>query len=139
MKTPNEVVYGFTPNFAIDPTDEFHHPFPAARSEVIDALDLAAMSDKLHYDQRHTAMFLAVGRRSTNNTYDLSMFSHAYKLDIPAHWRVHLVFTIAQLEPAPPGNDPFNRPRPTEPGSVFVEGDREHDKRTVRKGRGTSV
>ncbi len=70
----------------------------------------------------------------------------AYRLDIPLHWRVHLVFTIAQLEPCPPPqNDPYQRPRPDEPPTVFVEGDTkdwnsfelEHllNRRVTRRGR----
>jgi hypothetical protein len=177
QKTPNEVVYSFTPNFAIDPTDNqsdqgFHNPFPTAHAEVIDALDLAAMTDKLHYDRKHTAMFLAVGDKAylrLHKGYNIPAASSkkihqqyvgpfkvlarvgrlAYKLDIPAHWRVHPVFTIAQLEPAPHDQDPFTRPQPSQPSSVSVEGDTETyksweierllDKRTIRKGRGTSV
>lgn len=47
-----------------------------------------------------------------------------YELEIPAHWRVHAVFAIAMLEPAPaPGSDPFNRPIPDQPDSLYVEGD----------------
>jgi hypothetical protein len=62
---------------------------------------------------------------------------------------VHLVFTIAQLEPAPHDQDPFTRPQPSQPSSVSVEGDtktyksweieRLLNKRTIWKGRGTSV
>ena len=46
----------------------------------------------------------------------------AYKLDIPQHWRVHNVFSIAQLEPAPnPSSDPYERRRSHHPPTVFVE------------------
>ena len=35
----------------------------------------------------------------------------AYELDIPPNWKIHPVFTIAMLEPAPsPAEDPFDRP-----------------------------
>lgn len=74
----------------------------------------------------------------------------AYQLDIPTHWKVHPIFTIAQLEPAPhPTMNPFHRPRPEEPPSVFVEGDTDTmksfelerilDKRMIRKGRGLAT
>ena len=53
----------------------------------------------------------------------------AYKLAVPDNWRVHPVFSIAQLEPCPsPADDPFERPRPDEPPSVFVEGDTPNNK-----------
>ena len=47
----------------------------------------------------------------------------AYRLDLPAHWRIHPVLSVAQLEPAPSGPDPYQRPRPSHPDTVFVEGD----------------
>ena len=31
----------------------------------------------------------------------------AYKLEIPAHWRVHPVFSVAQLEASPKETDPY--------------------------------
>src|SRR5947209_2435488 len=58
-KTPNEVVYGFTPNFAINYTTNPDIDFPTARIDAADALDLAAINMKYYYDRRHTAMFLA--------------------------------------------------------------------------------
>jgi hypothetical protein len=33
-------------------------------------------------------------------------------LDLPPRWRIHPVISIAHLELAPPGEDPFNRPKP---------------------------
>ncbi len=60
------------------------------------------------------------------------------------------MFSVAQLEPAPdPAEDPFQRPRPQQPPSVFMEGDTDKhksfeidrllNKRTIRKGRGLAV
>ena len=74
----------------------------------------------------------------------------AYKLDVPNDWRIHPVFSVAQIEPAPDlSKDPFYRPRPQQPPSVFVEGDTDHhksfeidrllNKRTVRKGKGLAI
>jgi hypothetical protein len=61
-KTPNEIVYGFTPNFAPRlATDAQEIDIPLARIEVADALDLIALRDKAYYDRRHTPMFLKVG------------------------------------------------------------------------------
>ena len=72
----------------------------------------------------------------------------AYQLDILGNWRVHPVFSIAQLEPCSDG-DPYNRPRPDHFSTVFVEGDidteksyeveRLLNKRVVKKGRGYST
>ena len=57
---------------------------------------------------------------------------------------------MAQLEPAPdPSEDPFHRPRPEQPPSVFVEGDidkhksfeidRLHNRCKVKKGKGLAT
>jgi len=72
----------------------------------------------------------------------------AYKLDIPRHWRVHPVFSVAQLETCPEG-DPYDRPRPDHPVTVLVKGDsntqksyeidRLLNKRAIKKGRGVST
>ena len=53
----------------------------------------------------------------------------AYKLDVPLDWRVHLVFSVAQFEPAPsPTDNPFNRLRPHIPPAVFVDGNTDASK-----------
>jgi hypothetical protein len=166
--TPNEIAYGFTPNFALDYTMDPDIDFPAARVDAADALDYAAMNMKFHYDRRHTAMFLAPGDwallrlhrgynipSATNRKLDQQYAGPfkvlekigrlAYRLQIPDHWRIHDVFSIAQLEPAPaPGSDPYNRPILDEPGPIEVgtntyEVERILDKRVIRRGRGSST
>lgn len=48
----------------------------------------------------------------------------AYKLEVPMDWRIHPVFFIAQLEPAPnPSENPFWRSCLQQHPLVFVEGD----------------
>jgi hypothetical protein len=66
----------------------------------------------------------------------------AYQLELPPHWRVHNVFSVAQLEPWPKGDDPFKRrvhpPPPvniTDDGAVY-EIERLIDKRVIKHGRG---
>ena len=74
----------------------------------------------------------------------------AYRLDIPPDWRIHPVFSVAQLEPAPPpAKDPFGRPFPSNPPPVFIESDTDKvksfevekllNKRQVRKEKGQAV
>ena len=72
----------------------------------------------------------------------------AYLLDILGHWRVHPVFSLAQLKPSP-GQDPFWRPMPDHPSLVFVKGDTEEfksyiierllNKRVRPQGKGQTV
>ena len=54
--TPNEVVYSFTPNTALDLTRYEKDSLPsaaAARLEASDAIAFAQMSAKFHYDRRY--------------------------------------------------------------------------------------
>jgi len=171
-KTPNETVYGFSPNVAstLNIAAGSVLPLPASRIEVADAVDFAKMDVKYHYDRKHQPLAMRVGDYALlrlHRGYSIPAITNkklgqqyvgpfriidrigqlAYKLDIPPHWRVHPVFTVAQLEPCPsPKNDPFNRPRPEEPPTVFVEGDTESwksfelkrllNRRITRQGRG---
>jgi len=69
----------------------------------------------------------------------------AYRLDIPPHWSVHNVFSIAHLEPtSPPQDDPSGRPVPQHPEAVdtdkgLFEVSRLLNKRVVKKWRGIST
>lgn len=170
-KTPNEVAYGFTPNTALDLLNTASSPeFLHARTSAKDAIAFANINAKYHYDRHHQPMFLRVGdyaflrlHRGYNIPANLGVTKKltqqyvgpfkvlgrvgrlAYRLEVPEDWKVHPVFTIAQLEPAP-GVDPFDRPRPDHPSSVFVEGDTDTlksyvidrllNKRIIPKGRG---
>ena len=169
--TPNETSYGFSIKRPLDLVAPHPGlPNPAkARVSAADAVSFAQMSQKIHYDRQHKPMYMKTGDYAylrLHKGYNIPsteligkklsqqyvgpfkiigrVGSLAYKLDIPDHWRLNPVFTIAQLEPAP-GPDPFNRPIPDEPDSVFVEGDTPDyksyviksllDKRTYKRGR----
>lgn len=48
----------------------------------------------------------------------------AYKLKVPNNWKIHLVFSVALLQPAPnPAKDPFQYPRLQQLFLIFVESD----------------
>ena len=170
-KTPNELAYGFKLNRPLDlaATADDLAQHSLARIEAVDAISFAQMHQKFHYDRRHQPMYFRRGEEAflrLHHGYQIPSVTskkigqqyvgpfrilerigkQAYRLDIPAHWRVHPVFSLAQLEPAPPGPDPFHRPMPEHPDSVFVEGDtaewksyvveRLLNKRVRRTGRG---
>lgn len=74
----------------------------------------------------------------------------AYRLEIPNDWRIHTVFLVTQLEPAPkPSNNPFRRPRPHHLPAVFFDGDTDSfksfvidrllNKRTIKRGKGLTI
>lgn len=124
------------------------------RAEVADAIALGQMYSKQDYDRKHQPLYMKVGDWALlrlHKGYKIPATARlgkklsqqyvgpfqitekigrlAYRLAIPETWRIHPVFTVAQLEPVPPPSaDPFSRPRPTEPDSVFVEGDTERVK-----------
>ncbi len=46
----------------------------------------------------------------------------AYRLDVSFNWRIHSVFSVAQLEPPPPSSQELlERPHLDHPPSVFVK------------------
>ena len=171
--SPNAVTYGFQPNRPLDLlVPGLDSDKAMARSTARDAISFAQMNNKRHYDRRHQPMYLKVGEWALvrlHKGYEIpstlgitkkltdqyvgpfkvleKIGKLAYRLDVPDHWRIHPVFTVAQLEPAPdPNMDPYDRPRPDQPDSVFVEGDTDTmksydverllNKRVIRKGRG---
>ena len=130
---------------------------PVARISAGDALAFASMQAKHYYDKHHMPMSFKEGdsvllrlHKGYNIPANASITRKlgqqytgpfkvlrkvgrlAYKLDIPTHWRVHPVFTVAMLEPAPtPGSDLYERPLPEQPESVHVEGDTDTHKSWV--------
>ena len=174
-KTPYDIAYGFEPNQALDlsSTDKLidFDTKIIARKEASDAIAFASMTQKFYYDRKHQLMFFRKGDQvliRLHKGYDIPATALtgkkygqqyagpfkivdrvgrlAYRLELPDHWRIHNVFTVAQLEPLPDTEDPFHRPRPDNPPSVFVEGDTDNwksyyvqkllNRRVIRQGRG---
>ncbi len=141
-----------------------------ARKEASDAIAFASMRQKFYYDRKHQPMFFRKGDEvllRLHKGYDIPATAVtgkkygqqyvgpfkildrigrlAYRLELPEHWRIHNVFTVAQLEPLPDTKDPFDRTRPEHPPSVFVEGDTDNwksyyiekllNKRMIKRGR----
>ena len=150
-KIPNEIIYGFKPNQPLDLVAASSMPElkpPIARISAADALAFASINAKHYYDKHHQPLFLKEGsfallrlHKGYNIPANASITkklgqqytgpfkvlrrigSLAYELDIPTHWKVHPVFSIAMLEPMPSGSDPYERPVPDQPDAIHVEGD----------------
>ncbi len=175
-KTLNEVAYGFSPRRPLDLYSATTLPDTyVACAAAADAISFALANHKEHYDRSHQPLFMKIGDwamlklhkgysipSSVGITKKLTqqyvgpfrilekIGRLTYKLDVPNDWRIHPVFSVAQFEPAPaPSEDPFHRPCPQQPSSVFVEGDTDHqksfevdcflNKRTVKKGKGLDI
>ena len=74
----------------------------------------------------------------------------AYRLNVSPNWRIHPVFSVAQLEPAPPpAEDPLGRTFPSNPLPVFVKGNTDKvksfeierllNKLQIKKGKGRAI
>ena len=170
-KTSNKVIYNFTSNTALDLLYTIKKlDFLRIRNSAKDVIDFANINVKYHYDRHYQPMFLKVGdyaflrlHKGYNIPANLGVIKKLtqqyvdsfkvleridrliYRLNVPEDWKVHSVFTIAQLKPAP-RLDSFDRPRSEYPPSVFVEGnidtsksydlERLLNKRVIRKKRG---
>jgi hypothetical protein len=149
-RSPNELLYGFKPSEVVDLLgtniqDDVDKKRESMRHDATDALALAAMHTKFHYDRRHRELFLRKGdwvNIRLHRGYTLPGIAHkktaqqfvgpfqvaervgrlAYRLHLPSNWKIHPVLSIAHLEAVPdPKTDPFHRTRPDHPGEVEVE------------------
>ncbi len=154
-KTPNEIVYGFTP---VQPTDlvrqtdvsnSFQQASTLLRKQIADSIAWAQMTMKHDYDRKMQPLNLKPGdyvllrlhkgyimpstkllgpKLSQQYAGPFRIMEKvgnlAYRIDLPRHWRIHPVVSVAQIEPVPdPSTDPYKRQRPNEPEPIHVEGD----------------
>ena len=115
------------------------------RMDAAEAISMAAMQAKRLYDERHTSIYFSPGQKvllRLHKGYSMpsalpAKFSQqyagpfvikrrigrlAYELDLPPHWAVHPVFSVAFLEKYPQEPDPFQRPIPDHPGPLSSDG-----------------
>ena len=149
-KTPNELAYGFSLRRPLDLLAALPTPDAlSARADATEAISFALLNQKLAYNRRHQRLFMKVGEWALlrlHKGYSIPATARvtkkltqqyvgpfrimekvgrlAYRLDVPPDWRIYPVFSVVQLEPAPPpAEDPFGRPFPSNLPFVFVEGD----------------
>lgn len=127
--SPNEAVKGFTPNNVPLAIARDSQPpaiaAPSARLSIHDAIAIAAVTMKYHYDRRHTTMFFNAGDKvylRLHKGYNIPQAAilgpkygqryagpfvitdrigrSAYRIAIPPNWKIHDVVSIDHLEPA---------------------------------------
>lgn len=104
------------------------------RNEAAAVMAFAKAKAKYYFDKKHKNFELNVGDRAflrLHKGYRLPAEANpklsnqyagpflvlrrqgrlAYELDIPNRWKIHPVVSVAQLEPAPKGPDPYDRPK----------------------------
>ena len=177
-KAFNEVVYNFTSNTVINllRTDivDFLN-FLKSRIEIRDAVSWTNMNYKRHYDRKYSSLFFKEDEWALlklHQNYSISFFIKitkkltqqfvdsfkilvkierlTYRLNISDHWKVHSIFSIAQLKSTLSlDSDSFKRSRSDYSNSIFVERDidiaksyklkRILNKRTIKRERKQSI
>ena len=143
--------------------------------EATDAISFAMANQKTYYDRKQQLLFMKKGEWTIlrlHKEYSIpatlgitkkltqqyvgpfqienKVGRLAYKLKIPPDWKIHPVFSVAQLQPAPPPTENlFSRLYPTHPIPVFIDRDTDSvksfqverllNRRTIRRGRGNLV
>ena len=147
---PNELALGFRPKDTVGalldlPPEDIERLRPIKRAEAEDMMAFSTAMSKVRYDHLHKARNFKAGdkvflrlhhgytlpdvtnRKLSNQRAGpfkiLRKIGHlAYELELPNTMKIHPVISIAQLEPAPVGEDPFHRPPVNdEPPAVEME------------------
>ena len=165
---PNELKYGFRVNDNLNlledlPDEDYEKLRQIKRDAADEAISFANTVTKARYDRKHLAIDLNAGdlvylklhhgykipelqnrKLSAQRTGPFKILEKvgnlAYRLELPPVMSIHPVISVAQLEPVPPGSDPYERPRPDNPPPVEEDGtdapsyevERLLDKRTTR-------
>ncbi|KAI3540897.1 hypothetical protein CABS01_06785 [Colletotrichum abscissum] len=160
---PNETVRGFTSSDVIagiyrDIKTDITPP--RSRIQIHDAIAVASMTMKWHHDRRHTTRFFSIGDRvylHLHQGYQIPQAAivgrkygmryagpfriverigrAAYRLQLPATWRIHDVISVDHLEPA--GRiDPFGRALPDIPPVTDADKIQDHIKASRDTSRG---
>ena len=144
--SPNELTYGFRVNDNVNlledlPPQDFEKLRLLKREAADEAISFANAMSKHRYDGKHTPLSVKPGDKvylRLHHGYKIAgegnhklhqqragpfevlrkVGNLAYELKLSPIMKIHPVVSIAQLEPAPPGEDPYHRPRPTEPPAV---------------------
>ncbi|KAL0938012.1 uncharacterized protein CTRU02_207743 [Colletotrichum truncatum] len=153
-RSPNEVVYGFKPRSTLDviaekdaPTESIDVIRKIYQDEAAALIDIANSLRKERYDKKHSDVRFSVGdevwirlgkgfhlpgqRHNKWTSRRMGPFRivrivspTAYEVDLPAHWRIFPILSVAQLYKPAQGDDPFNREQQP-PQPIEVDGSEE--------------
>ena len=151
----NELSYGFRVNDTLGlledlPAEDYSRLRQIKRESAEEAMAFANVMHKLRYDANHAAANIKIGGKAflrLHAGYTISGLINeklsqqrvgpfkvlakvgtlAYKLELPPIMQIHPVISIAQLEPAPEGADPYNRFKSSNSQPVTTEEDDDPD------------
>lgn len=147
---PNELAYGFKVNDTLGvltadlPPEDYQELRQMKRDNAEAAMAFAGALSKARYDAKHQALQINVGDKvylRLHQGYTIPGLANpklseqrvgpfkvlekvgdlAFRLQLAPIMRIHPVISIAQLEPAAPGQDPYNRTVDREPPPVEEE------------------
>lgn len=148
---PNKITGGFRVANSLghlfdSPLKDYAQLRDIKHNEADEAIAFANASAKARYNGKHKPLELATGEKvflRLHKGYTIPSLANqklslqrvgpfiikrkigelAYELDLPPTMAIHPVISIAQLEPAPKGSDPFQREYSWDPPPVKSEGD----------------
>lgn len=144
--SPNEILYGFNVRDTLSmlsdlPAEDFTKLRQLKRDQAEESIAFANAFTKARYDNKHQPVALAVGDRAylrLGDDYNIPGLTNpklhhqrigpfkvlervgplAYRLQLTPVMRIHPVVSIAQLEPAAKGFDPYGRVKHSNPPPV---------------------
>ena len=154
FKTANEILYEFKSNQSLDLIANISEiDISKAKIEVVDAIAWNKLNHKRNYDRRHASLFLKKESRvylRMHYKYFISLFKNmtakwsqrriksfkiikkidnlTYRFQLSAHWKIHFVVSVQQLESTSNEFDSYNRISYDNSFSIFVERDNENEK-----------
>jgi hypothetical protein len=177
-RTPNEIIYGFNlaDSFGVvteGDAKEFEAERKVHQQEAQDSIAWANLAMKHRYDKRHIPLLLNPGdlvmlklhhgyrvpgvknkklsiQRVGRFKIKRRVSPLAYELELPRNMKIHPVISVTNLEPLPPGEDPYKRPYDDHPPPVEEDRDIDDewksfyiekllDRRLRRYGRGKEI
>jgi transposase InsO family protein len=177
-RSPNQIIYGFNlaDSFGVvteGDAKDFEAERKVHQQEAQDSIAWANLAMKKRYDKRHTPLLLNPGDLVTlklhhgyripgikNKKLSIQRVGRfkikrrvsplAYELELPPNMKIHPVISVTNIEPLPPGEDPYKRPFNDHPPPVEDDQDIDEewksfsiekllDRRLRRYGRGEKI